>query len=237
MTTLHMPKATAVWLIDNTTLTFDQIAEFCGFHPLEVSGIADGDVATGIKGADPIVTGQLDQAEIDRCQEDATARLKINVSKVDLPAEKRKGPSYTPISRRQDRPDAINWLLRYHPELTDGQISKLVGTTKTTITAVRDRTHWNTANLQLVDPVSLALCSQTDLDAAVAKAQAKKAREDAKNGITPAEAEETLIPVAETTAPEPELTAEEQAETVDIGDAESLFNLPKIEKNVDPEGV
>lgn len=227
MTTLHMPKATAVWLIDNTTLTFNQIAEFCGFHPLEIAGIADGDVAFGIKGADPTATGQLDLAEIERCQSDPAGRLKINASTIDLPAEKRKGPSYTPISRRQDRPDAINWLLRYHPELTDGQICKLVGTTKTTITAVRDRTHWNTANLQLVDPVSLALCTQTDLDAAVAKAQAKKAREDAKAGITPEQAAEKLIPVAETTAVEPEISAEESAETVNIEDADALFNLPK----------
>lgn len=231
MTTLHMPKATAVWLIDNTTLTFDQVAEFCGFHPLEIAGIADGDVAVGIKGADPIVTGQLDQSEIERCQNDPTARLKLNQSKVDLPPEKRKGPSYTPISRRQDRPDAINWLLRYHPELTDGQISKLVGTTKTTITAVRDRTHWNTANLQLIDPVSLALCSQTGLDEAVAKAQARKAREDAKNGITPEQAKETLIPVLETTSPDVEKTAEESAEEVNIDDAEALFNLPRTEKS------
>ena len=230
MTTLHMPKATAVWLIDNTTLTFDQIADFCGFHPLEISGIADGDVAAGIKGADPIATGQLDQAEIDRCQDDASARLKINASTIDVPPEKRKGPSYTPISRRQDRPDAINWLLRYHPELTDGQVCKLVGTTKTTITAVRDRTHWNTANLQLIDPVSLALCTQTDLDFAVAKSQAKIAREDAKKGITPEQAAEKLIPVEETTAPEPEVSAEESAEAVDIKDADAIFNLPKSDE-------
>ncbi|NQV21396.1 MAG: DUF1013 domain-containing protein [Rhodospirillales bacterium] len=169
-----MPKATAVWLVDNTALTFDQIAEFCGLHPLEVKGIADGDVAQGIVGTDPVATGQLTQEEIDRCSTDASARLTL--SEQTTPIARRKGPRYTPVSRRQDRPDAIAWLVRYHPELSDGQIAKLVGTTKPTINAVRDRTHWNAPNIKPNDPVALALCTQIELDDAVAKAAAKKRR-------------------------------------------------------------
>ncbi len=169
-----MPKATAVWLVDNTVLTFDQIADFCGLHPLEVKGIADGDVAQGIVGTDPVANGQLTQDEIDRCGNDVAARLVL--SEQTTPIARRKGPRYTPVSRRQDRPDAIAWLVRYHPELTDGQISKLVGTTKPTINAVRDRTHWNSSNIKPNDPVALALCTQIELDQVVAKAAAKKDR-------------------------------------------------------------
>jgi uncharacterized protein len=171
-----MPKATAVWLVDNTALTFDQIAEFCGLHPLEVKGIADGDVAQGIVGTDPIATGQLTQEEIDRCSGDTTARLVLSEQTTEI--ARRKGPRYTPVSRRQDRPDAIAWLVRYHPELTDGQVAKLVGTTKPTINAVRDRTHWNSPNIKPNDPVALGLCTQIELDQTVAKAAAKKARQE-----------------------------------------------------------
>ena len=157
MSTPLMPKATAVWLIDNTTLTFDQIAAFCNLHPLELQGIADGEVAQGIVGADPIVAGQMTQEELDRCIQDPGARLAM--IEPSTPLSRRKGPRYTPVSRRQDRPDAISWLVRFHPELTDGQVSKLVGTTKPTINAVRDRTHWNSPNIKPKDPVALALCS------------------------------------------------------------------------------
>ncbi len=171
MSTLLMPKATAVWLIENTALTFDQIALFCGLHPLEVRGIADGDVASGIKGLDPINNGQLSREEIERCQLDPTAILAIATSKRDIPeAKPRKGAKYTPLSKRQERPDAIAWLLRNHPELNDAQISRLVGTTKSTIETVRDRSHWNMPNIKPVDPVSLGLCKQMELDAEVAKA-------------------------------------------------------------------
>jgi len=153
-----MPKATAVWLVDNTALTFDQIADFCGLHALEIKGIADGDVAQGIKGLDPVAAGQLTRAEIERCQKDSSARLKLSESQHDLPEVKpRKGPRYTPVSRRQDRPDAIAWLLRHHPELTDAQVTKLVGTTKPTIQSIRDRSHWNSPNIKPVDPVTLSL--------------------------------------------------------------------------------
>jgi len=176
MSDILMPKATAVWLIDNTALTFDQIAEFCGLHPLEVKGIADGDVAAGVRGADPVSAGQLSREEIDKAEGDAAYRMvAVKPKYADLqPTTKRKGPRYTPLSRRQNRPDAIAWLVRNHPELTDGQISKLIGTTKTTITAVRERTHWNAANIKPTDPVSLGLCSQIELDEAVRQASARR---------------------------------------------------------------
>ena len=166
-----MPKATAVWLIDNTALTFEQIADFCSLHILEVKGIADGDVDHGIRGADPIAAGQLTRLEIEDCQKDKNARLKAIQKRDDLPeVARRVGKKYTPLSKRQDRPDSIFWLVRNHPELLDSQIGKLVGTTKCTIQSIRDRTHWNSANLTPVDPVSVGLCTQVDLDNAVQKA-------------------------------------------------------------------
>ena len=166
-----MPKATAVWLIDNTALTFEQIADFCSLHILEVKGIADGDVDHGIRGADPIAAGQLTRLEIEDCQKDKNARLKAIQKRDDLPeVARRVGKKYTPLSKRQDRPDSIFWLVRNHPELLDSQIGKLVGTTKSTIQSIRDRTHWNSANLTPVDPVSVGLCTQLDLDNAVQKA-------------------------------------------------------------------
>ncbi len=161
-----MPKATAVWLVENTSLTFDQVAEYCKLHPLEVKGIADGEVAQGIKGLDPITTGQLTRDEIEAASQNPAHRLRMAVSKVKLPEVKRttKGPRYTPLSRRQDRPNAILWLLRNHPELKDAQIMRLVGTTKNTIQQIRERTHWNSSSLQPLDPVTLGLSSQIDLD-------------------------------------------------------------------------
>ncbi|UHD45117.1 DUF1013 domain-containing protein [Aureimonas altamirensis] len=167
---LLMPKATAVWLVDNTALSFDQIAEFCKMHPLEIKAIADGESAQGIKGMDPIITGQLTREEIKRAEDDENYRLKLAPPKVRVPEAKKKGPRYTPVSKRQDRPNAILWLVRNHPELKDAQISRLVGTTKHTIEQIRERTHWNSANLQPMDPVTLGLCSQIDLDLEVEKA-------------------------------------------------------------------
>jgi uncharacterized protein len=165
MATLLMSKATAVWLVENTTLTFDQIAEFCTLHPLEVQGIADGDVATGMRGLDPIQAGQLTREELEKAEKDPNYRMKVLESKVRLPELKRtKGPRYTPVSKRQDRPNAIQWLLKNHPELKDAQIIRLVGTTKSTIQSVRERSHWNSTNLAPLDPVTLGLCSQIDLD-------------------------------------------------------------------------
>ncbi|WP_019998212.1 DUF1013 domain-containing protein [Aureimonas ureilytica] len=167
---LLMPKATAVWLVDNTSLSFEQIAEFCTLHPLEVKAIADGEAAQGIKGMDPIITGQLTRDEIVRAEKDPRHKLKLAPPKVRVPEAKRKGPRYTPVSKRQDRPNAILWLVRNHPELKDNAISRLVGTTKHTIEQIRERTHWNSANLQPMDPVTLGLCSQIDLDLEVEKA-------------------------------------------------------------------
>ena len=179
MTQILMPKATAVWLIDNTGLTFKQISEFCRLHIIEVEGIADGDVAAGSRGADPIANGQIDRAEIERAQADTNYAMKANTFDSDTltPKTKKKGPRYTPLSRRQDRPDAIAWLVRHHPEVTDAQISKLIGTTKPTIKAIRERTHWKINTINPTDPVSLGLCSQTDLDTIVKKAAEKKAKE------------------------------------------------------------
>ena len=171
------PKATAVWLVENTTLTFDQIAELCGLHALEVQAIADGEAAIGINGADPIASGELSKEEIERCQADPTARLKMAGRDLPMPVSRPKGPRYTPVAKRQDRPDAIAWLLKNHPELGDSQIGRLVGTTKNTIAAVRDRTHWNSSNIKQRDPVTLGLCSHADLTAAVQKAQRRVARE------------------------------------------------------------
>ncbi|WP_424933850.1 DUF1013 domain-containing protein [Amaricoccus macauensis] len=168
-----MQKATAVWLVDNTTLSFKQIADFCGLHELEVNGIADGEVAQGIKGFDPIANSQLTVAEIKRCEENPRAKLQLMHNPAADGEMKRKGPRYTPLSKRQDRPAAIAWLVKFHPELSDGQISKLVGTTKPTIESIRNRTHWNIANISPVDPVALGMCRQGELDAAVAKAVKK----------------------------------------------------------------
>ncbi len=167
---LLMPKATAVWLVDNTALSFDQIAQFCKLHPLEVKAIADGESAQGIKGLDPIATGQLSRDEIARGEANPNHKLKLSEPKVRVPDSKRKGPRYTPVSKRQDRPNAILWLVRNHPELKDAQISRLVGTTKSTIEQIRERTHWNSANLTPMDPVTLGLCSQIDLDLEVERA-------------------------------------------------------------------
>ncbi len=193
-----MPKATAVWLLDNTVLTFQQIAEFCNLHLLEVKGIADGDVAKGIRGADPIAAGRLTRAEIESCQEDPEKRLTGIEKKENLPkAERRVGKKYTPLSKRQDRPDAIFWLVRNHPELLDAQISRLIGTTKNTIQSIRDRTHWNSAYLNPVDPVSIGLCTQIDLDKEVQKAskrvenRKKKEEKEKLDSTTLAEVEES----------------------------------------------
>jgi uncharacterized protein len=195
-----MPKATAVWLVENTSLSFEQIADFCKLHPLEVKGIADGEVAAGIKGLDPVSTGQLTREEIERAQANEDYRLKVAESRVKLPEMKRtkKGPRYTPVSRRHDRPNAILWLVRNHPELKDAQIMRLVGTTKTTIQQVRERTHWNSASLAPMDPVTLGLCSQIDLDFEV-----QRAAKDRPQVEAPQESQ-TLMPAEVSTAPEPE---------------------------------
>jgi len=213
-----MPKATAVWLVENTSLSFDQIAELCNLHPLEVKAIADGDSAQGIKGLDPIQTGQLTREEIAAAEADPSHRLHIADPKVRLPeAKPKKGPRYTPVSRRQDRPNAILWLVRNHPELKDSQIMRLVGTTKSTILGIRERTHWNAANLSPLDPVTLGLCSQIDLDLEVHRAAKEKPAEP-DHGVT-------LLPAEVTTAkPAPETPAEPAAKkpTEEL-DVEAVF--------------
>jgi hypothetical protein len=176
-----MPKATAVWLVDNTSLTFEQIADFAGLHPLEVKGIADGEVARDIRGADPIANGQLTREELDQAQANPKYRMKAHKSRhAELLKPVKKGPRYTPVSRRQDRPDAIAWFVRNHPEVSDAQVAKILGTTKATIDQVRDRTHWNSANIKPVDPVTLGLVTQLELDALVKVAAEKKAKDDAR---------------------------------------------------------
>jgi len=170
-----MPKATAVWLIDKTALTFDQIADFVGMHPLEIQAIADGEVAQGIIGYDPITNGQLTREEIQRCEADSEARLQMARQVSHLPKSKAKGGRYTPVSKRNDRPDAIAWLLRNFPQVPEATIVKLLGTTKETIAKVRDRTHWNSANIKPRDPVILGLCTQGELNAAVGALFARRA--------------------------------------------------------------
>jgi hypothetical protein len=173
-----MPKATCVWLIDNTALTFDQIGDFCGMHALEVQAIADGEVAQGIIGRDPIAAAELTRDEIARCEAEPSARLQMLKPKLPRAAERTKGPRYTAMAKRQDKPDGIAWLVRHHPELADSQIGKLLGTTKNTIAAVRDRTHWNSANIKARHPVDLGLCTYLELNAAVEKARAKLTPEE-----------------------------------------------------------
>ncbi|WP_116132426.1 DUF1013 domain-containing protein [Tropicimonas sp. IMCC34043] len=237
-----MAKATAVWLVDNTTISFRQIAEFCGLHELEVQGIADGDVAAGVKGFDPVANSQLDQIEIDRAEKDPTHKLKLKFNPAAVGEEKRRGPRYTPLSKRQDRPASILWLVKFHPELSDGQIGKLVGTTKPTIQAIRERTHWNISNIQPIDPVALGLCKQSELDAAVQKAAAKR---DAGSVVMSDDERRKLVSTEQSLAsdPEPRMpTAIAGLETFTLGgdprdeedekdheriyDAETFFNLP-----------
>jgi uncharacterized protein len=234
-----MPKATAVWLVENTSLSFEQIAEFCGLHNLEVKGIADGDVAQGIKGMDPIASGQLSREEIKRAEGDPGYRLKVAESKVEIPQVKSKpGPRYTPVSRRQDRPNAVLWLLRNHPELKDSQIMRLVGTTKPTIAAIRDRSHWNSNNLTPQDPVMLGLCSQIDLDNEVGKAARRIERERKESGKAG-----TLLPAAETIpglGPQPDLApppepAKEAGESPEEEASRVFANLKELSRPADQD--
>jgi hypothetical protein len=201
-----MPKATAVWLVDNTSLSFAQIADFCKLHELEVKAIADGDAAQGIRGLDPIGSGQLAREEVEHAERDPNYRMKVSPPKVRLPeVKRRKGPRYTPVSRRQDRPNAILWLIKNHPELKDSQIMRLVGTTKSTIQSIRERTHWNISSLTPMDPVTLGLCSQLDLDFEVqraAKGQPQEAHEE-EEGTRLLPAEVTTGPEAEEAEAEP----------------------------------
>jgi len=235
-----MAKATAVWLVDNTTLSFKQIADFCGLHELEVQGIADGDVAAGVKGFDPISNNQLTQENIDEAEKDPLVKLKLKFYAAAVGEEKRRGPRYTPLSKRQDRPASILWLVKFHPELTDGQISKLVGTTKPTIQAIRERTHWNISNIQPIDPVALGLCKQSELDAVVQKAAKKR---EAEGAVMSDDERRKLVSTEQSLGadPEPKIPAalsaletfslsepdeDPRGEEDDVPDADSFFNLP-----------
>ncbi len=239
-----MAKATAVWLVDNTTITFKQIADFVGLHELEVQGIADGDVATGVKGFDPVANNQLTQSDIDNAEKNPQVKLKLKFNPAAVGEEKRRGPRYTPLSKRQDRPAAILWLVKFHPELSDGQVSKLVGTTKPTIQSIRERTHWNISNIQPIDPVALGLCKQGELDAVVQKAAAKKAAEgevmtdDERRKLVSTEQSLTMdtepkIPTAIEGLETFSLTdkGDDDADAAggkeNFADADSFFNLPK----------
>ena len=249
-----MAKATAVWLCDNTTLTFKQIADFCGFHELEVQGIADGDVAVGVKGFDPVANNQLTQEEIDKGEANPAYKLKLKYYAAAQGEEKRRGPRYTPLSKRQDRPASIYWLVKFHPELSDGQISKLVGTTKPTIQSIRERTHWNINNLEPIDPVALGLCKQSELDAAVQKANAKKAKE---GGAISDDERRKLVSTEQSLgmAPEPKMPSamagletftlsdprdevedeDDMRDDRDVSDADSFFNLPDDDEDDDDD--
>ena len=235
-----MAKATAVWLVDNTTLTFKQIGDFTGMHELEVQGIADGDVATGVKGFDPITNNQLTAEEISGSEANPLRVLKLKFNAAAQGEEKRRGPRYTPLSKRQDRPASILWLVKFHPELSDSQIGKLVGTTKPTIQAIRERTHWNINNIQPIDPVALGLCKQSELDAIVQKAAAKKLAEgvvmsdDERRKLVSTE-QSLEMPIAPKLPDEVsglgafalrEEDEEDNNMRVDVRDADSFFNLP-----------
>ncbi|MEC7257608.1 MAG: DUF1013 domain-containing protein [Pseudomonadota bacterium] len=251
MSKLLHPKATAVWLVDNTTISFKQIADFVGMHELEIQGIADGDVAAGVKGFDPVANNQLEQREIDQAQNSPLHRLKLKPNAAAAGEEKRRGPRYTPLSKRQDRPASILWLVKFHPELSDGQISKLVGTTKPTIQAIRERTHWNIANIQPIDPVALGLCKQSELDTAVQKAAAKRAAEgavmtdDERRRLVSTEQSlsmdtEPRLPTAieglETFTLSPSSDDDEdeyRKSPADFSDADSFFNLPDNDDDED----
>jgi hypothetical protein len=232
-----MAKATAVWLVDNTTLTFKQIADFCGMHELEVQGIADGDVAVGVKGFDPVASSQLDPKEIEKGEADPMYKLRLKFNAASVGEDKRRGPRYTPLSKRQDRPNAILWLVKFHPELADAQIARLVGTTKPTIASIRERTHWNIQNMTAIDPVALGLCRQSELDSEVQKAAKKKA---AEGGLMSDDERRKLVSTEQSLgmAPEPRLPSsiaglenfsltqdEEKNDPRDFSDADSFFNL------------
>ena len=239
-----MAKATAVWLVDNTTISFKQIADFVEMHELEVQGIADGDVAAGVKGFDPISNNQLTQDEITKAQMDPLHKLVLKFNAAAIGEEKRRGPRYTPLSKRQDRPASILWLVKFHPELTDGQISKLVGTTKPTIQAIRERTHWNITNIDPIDPVALGLCKQSELDSLVQKANTKKVREgevmsdDERRKLVSTEQslatpDEPRIPTSISGLETFTLAEDPKSEegNDDVPDADSFFNLPGDKKD------
>ncbi|WP_371038159.1 MULTISPECIES: DUF1013 domain-containing protein [unclassified Rhodosalinus] len=249
MAKLLHPKATAVWLVDNTTLSFKQIADFTEMHELEIQGIADGDVAAGVKGFDPVANNQLEPEEIRKAEADPNYRLQLKFNPAARDEDKRRGPRYTPLSKRQDRPAAILWLVKFHPELADSQIARLVGTTKPTIQSIRERTHWNISNIQPIDPVALGLCKQSELDAVVQKAAKKK---EAEGAIMSDDERRKLVSTEQSLGMEAEpkmptaieglesftLTggSETRADEDDKRDPDSFFNLPDETEDDDEDG-
>lgn len=239
-----MPKATAVWLVENTALTFEQISAYCGLHELEVQAIADGEVATGMQGLDPIAGGELTQEELDRCAADPDSRMEMAKPNIPLPKARSKGARYTPLSKRQDRPDAIAWLVRNQPDFSDSQISKLIGTTKPTINAIRERSHWNMPNIKPQNPVNLGLCSSDDLEKAVAKARARtgKAQEsqaqpvDETTGPAAAEAPVSVDPAPGAPGvPEPDPVPVNPAAHLAPGETLLVKGVPKPAEEPEPE--
>ena len=240
-----MAKATAVWLVDNTTLTFKQIADFCGMHELEVQGIADGDVAVGVKGFDPVGSNQLDPREIEKGEKDPLYKLRLKFNAAAVGEDKRRGPRYTPLSKRQDRPNAILWLVKFHPELADAQIARLVGTTKPTIASIRERTHWNIGSMTAIDPVALGLCRQSELDSEVQKAAKKRAAEGVMSDDERRKLVSTEQSLGMTTEPRLpgsgiegfglDAQAEEAEDPKDFSDADSFFNLPHGDDDEDED--
>lgn len=225
-----MPKATAVWLVENTTLTFDQIADFCGLHALEVQAIADDEIAVGMVGLDPTVSGQLTDEQIAECEKDPKARLKLLKSDLPEPQKRPKGARYTPVAKRQDKPDGIAWLIRHYPELSDAAVGRLLGTTKPTINAVRNRTHWNSANIRPRDPVEIGLCTSAELVAELEKAGVKFRAEDLEDEAAASDAPAAAaqpVPAGKdgdaTPAPAPAAAAEDEQYT-----PESVFGTAKV---------
>ena len=233
MAELLMPKATAVWLIDNTTLTFDQIAAFCGLHPLEVQGIADGEVAVGIRGLDPVANGQVTREELQRCEQDSALRLEAIAPVAEVPQRTRRA-RYTPVSKRQDRPNAIAWLLKNYDELSDAQIGKLLGTTKATITAVRERTHWNTQNITPQDPILLGICTEAELLDAVRKARAKAERAAAREEKAAAAAAAAEAAAAEAAAAEAAASQAAAAEATAAAPVLAVDDAPPAATEAEP---
>ena len=243
MPPLLMPKATAVWLVDNTTLTFDQIAKLCQLHSLEIQAIANDEVSSGIIGLDPTFNGQLTREEIARCEADPNAELKLIIPNIPVSEAKPKGARYTPISKRNDKPDAIAWLLKNQEDLNDAQIGRLVGTTKSTINAVRDRSHWNSSNLRPRHPVELGLCRHTEIDAEIAKAQKKKDRQTKKRtaarALPATEASVTEAPVHEEPAQEESVLEDTAApfSTLTGSSPDSVAEAPETESAADGEAL
>lgn len=239
MTLPLMPKATAVWLVENTGLSFDQISAFTGLHDLEVQAIADGEVAIGLVGLDPLANGQLSQEEIARCEADPAARLRLLVSTLPQPTKRQKGPRYTPVTKRGDKPDAISWLVREHPELSDAAVSRLVGTTKQTINAVRDRTHWNSPNIKPRSPMALGLCTSGELAEALAKVRKRnppppKPEQAAEQAVPPAGADPAFLEVVDTSGSEGESEDATDSGPTSFGQSEGGDAQPETVQDGEP---